>query len=544
MQQQGNESPPKDSSTDKPGRNDPTADEPISGESASPSPSSPTAKSTKHTEKDIGTRHRPEPSTNLHQTEPHEAELPTNHSHSPHSLQGANAGGSSAITEKVFSPKDKPTVEENVGEEDIVGVHEAGGDKVDDDEVGSDTTGGAVAMVTVGDDAATISGGVKIAQLGDKGGYEVVGLRIEVYWIGHEGQPNEWHPAQIISYNASTEEHFILYQDGDRAWHGLNEIKVRQATSGDVPFALKEEEQSIEELEHSISSATLALPQKQSKSDTTARLRGISEENPDDLLRQFDADVDANEVFLGTIEESEVARIEEEVKKAMEAAALKRKQQYLERQAELEQRERQARAQVLKVADEKQERLAEIESSIAKAFAREEHSLLTYFKRRERHLRKSVSKKVVELRPVVLGVNSDGDYIARTIQVLWKDIPIPVQVDVFKVRGIKDKLPEGLFSIKATLFDKLGGIPKLPRRAKLENFAKTLSFQHAGGYEDVQASFQQPLVVVCENDLRKASANVIILEITHADSDLVVGWVGHSILGITARCIISVLTCL
>ena len=362
-------------------------------------------------------------------------------------------------------------------------------------------------------------------QLGGLSAEEIVGRRIEVYWIAHEGQQNAWYAAQIISYNPRTQKHFILYDDGDRDWYDLHEVKVRLIGKNTEMRVDETDDLSITELEESIASATLALPLGQARRSAKNKLDEDNGWKSDEFLARFDAEVDASQVIIGTIDHVEVERIEGEVKKAMEAAAQKRKQEYLDRQAELEHRERLARAEVLRVSDERQERLAEIESSIAKAFARQERSLLTSFKRKERMLRQAVSRKNVELRPVLSALSRDGDYAARTVQALWTNIPFPVQVDVVRLRGIKDKLPEGLYSVQARLFDKIGGIPRVRSTAHLGAFPKTVTFKHGGGFADVETAFQQPLLVVCPNDLKNALSNVVVLEITHIESDLVVGWV-------------------
>ena len=50
-------------------------------------------------------------------------------------------------------------------------------------------------------------------------GGELVGQRVSIRWTGDTGQP--WYSGKLVEFNASTNEHLVLYDDGEQKMHEL-----------------------------------------------------------------------------------------------------------------------------------------------------------------------------------------------------------------------------------------------------------------------------------------------------------------------------------
>ena len=58
-------------------------------------------------------------------------------------------------------------------------------------------------------------------------GFELIGKRVSIRWTGDPGKP--WYSGKIVEYNVSTEQHLVLYDDGDQKVHHLErEESVKQ----------------------------------------------------------------------------------------------------------------------------------------------------------------------------------------------------------------------------------------------------------------------------------------------------------------------------
>ena len=76
-------------------------------------------------------------------------------------------------------------------------------------------------------------------------GAALLGRKIAIFWEDTE-EGDQWYEGEIKEYNVKTHEHLIFYDDGDRDWYVLDEVRYR----------LTDEEE--EKLEDAIAQAELA----------------------------------------------------------------------------------------------------------------------------------------------------------------------------------------------------------------------------------------------------------------------------------------------
>lgn len=123
-----------------------------------------------------------------------------------------------------------------------------------------------------------------------------------------------------------------------------------------------------------------------------------------------------------------------------------------------------------------------------------------------------------------------GGNAGRKWRVDWRHAPQPIQVKVDCLRGVRDKLPRGQYSLMVSLYDRLGG--HLLRWSKLrgqEWGGATLPVAHGGRFTDVEIAVQQSLFTVCpaQADVRPGMVLTFELFIMRGQAspvDRVVAW--------------------
>lgn len=79
----------------------------------------------------------------------------------------------------------------------------------------------------------------------------------------------------------------------------------------------------------------------------------------------------------------------------------------------------------------------------------------------------------------------------------WSATPQPIQIQLKCLRGVKDKVPQGSYTLKVSLHGRLGG--KVLRWANVEVqqwAATTLPVRHNGNFYDVEICFDQSVHTV------------------------------------------------
>jgi hypothetical protein len=108
-----------------------------------------------------------------------------------------------------------------------------------------------------------------------------------------------------------------------------------------------------------------------------------------------------------------------------------------------------------------------------------------------------------------------GAGVHKELRVRWDGLPQPVQVRLLVLRGVRDRVPSGAYTMHAALFDRLGGRPlrwsQLPPRGAafddgndhdddarglLTRGATPLPVRHSASFSDVELPFHQPMRVL------------------------------------------------
>ena len=88
-------------------------------------------------------------------------------------------------------------------------------------------------------------------------GAALLGRKIAIFWEDTE-EGDQWYEGEIKEYNVKTHEHLVFYDDGDRDWYVLDEVRYR----------LTDEEE--EKLEDVIAQADIAEVSRAVKSSPRA----------------------------------------------------------------------------------------------------------------------------------------------------------------------------------------------------------------------------------------------------------------------------------
>ncbi|XP_067833383.1 uncharacterized protein ofcc1 [Heptranchias perlo] len=115
-------------------------------------------------------------------------------------------------------------------------------------------------------------------------------------------------------------------------------------------------------------------------------------------------------------------------------------------------------------------------------------------------------------------------------KVEWSGTPRPVQIQLKCLRGVKDKLPKGHFTLRVSLYSWLGGHSLQWSNSKDQDWAgSTLPVYHDGNFYNIELSFNQSIAMVLpsENDVQPEMALIFELFLLHGMSssiDRAVGW--------------------
>ena len=140
----------------------------------------------------------------------------------------------------------------------------------------------------------------------------------------------------------------------------------------------------------------------------------------------------------------------------------------------------------------------------------------------------------------------------KELRVRWDGLPQPVQVRLLALRGVRDRLPSGAYTVHAALFDRLGGRPLRWSRLSASGTggggggddnddadaragvlascgATSLPVRHSASFSAVELPFHQPMRVLLPPRSHLHPGMVIVLRLYRtatrsAPLDVVCGW--------------------
>lgn len=253
-----------------------------------------------------------------------------------------------------------------------------------------------------------------------------------------------------------------------------------------------------------------------------------------EYMRDFTAAIEGEVMMIGSIPLDDVVEEESRVKEdglqrlSRERNALKKHKDRLNEVIE------KARAKLAAMLQSKMgelrgeaTRLRQQESSqrdaMTKAFRAAESQLIDALERRKGEIQALYGDLVL----------SDGLYAGnrgRRWRIDWDRTPQPVQIRLTMLRGVRDRLPAGQYSMVVSLQDRLGG--RLLRWSALrgqEWGAATLPVFHNGRYGDSNLHINQSVFTACPSrpDIRPSMVMVFELYLLSGDvspTDRVVAW--------------------
>lgn len=188
-------------------------------------------------------------------------------------------------------------------------------------------------------------------------------------------------------------------------------------------------------------------------------------------------------------------------------------------QVELINRRQDARMRMIKdYSGRQKDYLVDEERSAYQEHVRHAISTKKYHKAEHRLKRKLKSKEgdvSIEVRK-----SSESEHQSlfgseiRAYKVTWKRHPQPIEIRLHQARVLKDKVPKGLYSIRCSVWDRLGGLPIAFAREDPAVWKKqSKKVEHKGEYQDLELLLDDSLEVLApsKRDLRPTMVYVFEL---------------------------------
>ena len=284
-----------------------------------------------------------------------------------------------------------------------------------------------------------------------------------------------------------------------------------------------------------------SIPAPEHKADTsgvTAAADTVEEEEVPDYLAQFQGAVASEEVVVGMVGEDELRERESAIEMERLQLDAEDADRFAERELRLSAAEAAAKRRVWQAQQAMAETLRKRDDYFADQAHKRETAIHRAFRRAETSLRERLQQQqgVVQERYGDLLPDLAHGSGTRELRVEWRGLPQPVQMEVTKVRAIKNKLPTGRYVLLATLYDRLGGAPmRWSKVGKTGGLASaglsgaTKAVRHWGRFFDTELRFNQKLYAMLPPPTQIRPSNVIIFELfllggKRSPVDRVVAW--------------------
>lgn len=257
-----------------------------------------------------------------------------------------------------------------------------------------------------------------------------------------------------------------------------------------------------------------------------------------DYLTAFEKAVAAEEVVIGMVSEEELRQREA----VIEAERLQRDAEEADRFAERELRLSAAEAAAKRRVWHAQQSMADTLRRRDDYFADQAHKRETAihraFRRAETGLRERLQQQqgVVQERYGSLLPDQRRGAGTRELRVEWRGLPQPVEIQVSKIRAVKNKLPSGRYVLLCTMYDRLGGAPlrwskvgKAGGLASAGYSGATKPTRHWGRFFDTELKFDQAVYAMLPPPTSIRPSNVLVFELfllggRRSPVDRVVAW--------------------
>lgn len=255
-----------------------------------------------------------------------------------------------------------------------------------------------------------------------------------------------------------------------------------------------------------LGSATIpvpAMPEVRGQIDhllETLRQAAVAPDEPgtenqlgDKMIAAFDEQVASEEIIVGTVSLRDI-QLQEQKMEATRLEHLRRDvRRYRRREEALVAQEARARARVLKVADDAQEKADQKKVAQLRLISKQERALRRSFRRKESQLQQHLEaqESIVKKRFGKLETRMNTDQLSYSVfKVRWNAVPQPIALDFKAMRAVRDRLPNGRYVILTTLYDRLGGEPLFWSEVGLSGAdvglpGATDPVRHLGRYYDV-----------------------------------------------------------
>ncbi|XP_073797536.1 uncharacterized protein ofcc1 isoform X4 [Danio rerio] len=169
---------------------------------------------------------------------------------------------------------------------------------------------------------------------------------------------------------------------------------------------------------------------------------------------------------------------------------------------------------------------AVLQDRLYAVFQREENRLLNSLRQHQAEVVNKYGEIVEETENIeLLGIEPDVH-----CQVEWSHTPQPIEVFVFCLRAVRDKLPKGLYSLNVSLQTQLGGRTLCWSRLQEQQCAgNTEPVEHQGRYCDMELNINQSLYMVLPASCDLLPCYVLVFKLLslpgdHSHVSCVVGW--------------------
>jgi hypothetical protein len=274
--------------------------------------------------------------------------------------------------------------------------------------------------------------------------------------------------------------------------------------------------------------------------------RTLEAEGVPAYAQDFDAATRAEAVTLGVVgtAELEARRAELEASRAREEA--ERARLHAERLERVRRAEAEARARIQAARASLQRTALYAGSEVGAGSLQREAALYRVYQQafdqlRERiHAYQAVVRakygrlRLVDGESLARASAADGAGLARELRVDWGGLPQPLEVRVSRVRAVKNKLPDGLYILMVSLYNRLGGNPmrwsglRLGSGGPLSGLSPlglgfgggdgdkpsaTTAVRHRGRFYDVDLTFNQCIYATAPSQVALRPSHVWVFEL-------------------------------
>eukprot|EP00899_Mesostigma_viride_P023917 jgi/Mesvir1/470/Mv11345-RA.1 len=228
------------------------------------------------------------------------------------------------------------------------------------------------------------------------------------------------------------------------------------------------------------------------------------------IAEKFEQEHEGDVLVVGSITLEEAAETQLALERQRLAAAEREAALYTQRQAAVARQEQIARRRLTEERRAREQLLGAQREILDREDKSRRFALRRELAKVEDKLKKALERRKGEVTQTYgqLEALKDGyqGLVKRNYRVEWAHSPLPVQVRLEALRGIRDKLPLGKYVLLVSLYERLGGNPL--RWGNLQSWGASLPMEHSGHYSVHTWNVQQDVFVVCPalGDLKPSMA--------------------------------------